>query len=122
MPDLPLPPPIEQAALVNLRTIGGGDDDFVAEIVQMFKEDTPPHLDELDNAAATGDATRLAKVAHGLKGSAGNFGAKHFRILTERIEDIARSGDLDPAPAAIADLRTEYARVIVALDAALPLL
>lgn len=119
MPDQPLPPPIEQAALANLRTIGGGDASFVAEIVQMFREDTPPHLDELDASAAAGDAIRLAKVAHGLKGSAGNFGAKHFRTLTERIEAIAKSGRLSEAPAAIGELRAEYARVLTALDAAI---
>ncbi len=119
MPESPLPPPIEQAALANLRTIGGGDDSFVAEIVQMFREDTPPHLDELDACVANGEALRLAKVAHGLKGSAGNFGAKNFRTLTERIETIAKSGNLALAPAAIVDLRSEYARVLTALDAAL---
>lgn len=107
---------------MNLRTIGGGDNEFVAEIVQMFREDTPPNLDELDQAATSLDPVRLGKVAHGLKGSAGNFGAKHFRTLTERIEEIARSGDLAPAAAAIADLRAEYERVIAALDAALPTL
>lgn len=121
MPDSHLLPPIERAALVNLRTIGGGDDEFVAEIVQMFREDTPPQFDELEAAAKALDCVRLGKVAHGLKGSAGNFGAKHFRTLTERIEEISRSGDLGPAPAAIADLRAEYERVMAALDAAMPL-
>lgn len=120
MPEQPTPSPIDPAALANLQTIAGGDPGFVAEIVQMFSEDTPPHLDELDNAAAAGDATRLAKVAHGLKGSASNFGAAYFRTLTERIEHLAKTGDLAAAPAAIADLRTEYARVITALAIAVP--
>lgn len=119
MPEQPLPSPIDPAALANLRTIGGGDDAFVAEIVQMFREDTPPHLDELDKFAASGDAVHLAKVAHGLKGSASNFGAAYFRTLTERIELIAKSGDLAAAPAAIATLRAEYARVIDALGSAI---
>lgn len=120
MPEQPTPSPIDPAALANLQTIAGGDLGFVAEIVQMFNEDTPPHLDELDSAAAAGDATRLAKVAHGLKGSASNFGAAYFRTLTERIEHLAKTGDLATAPAAIADLRNEYARVISALDSAVP--
>jgi HPt (histidine-containing phosphotransfer) domain-containing protein len=119
MPEQPLPSPIDPASLDNLRTIGGGDDAFVAEIVQMFCEDTPPHLDELDKFAASGDAVHLAKVAHGLKGSASNFGAAYFRTLTERIELIAKSGDLAAAPAAIAALRAEYARVIDALGSAI---
>lgn len=113
------PDPIDLAALTNLRTIGGGDPAFVAEIVQMFREDTPPRLDDLDRHAVAGDATALAKVAHSLKGSAGNFGARQFRVLIERIEAIAHTGDLAAAPAAIADLRSEYARVLDALDAAL---
>ncbi len=119
MPDSSLHPPIEQAALANLRTIGGGDEAFVAEIVQMFREDTPPHLNELDEALAKGDAVRLGKIAHGLKGSAGNFGAKQFRLLTERIEALAKAGNLAAAPVAITELRAEFARVLTALDEAL---
>ena len=121
MPENNLPPSIEQAALLNLRTIGGDDDGFVAEIVQMFREDTPPHFVELADCAAKGDSVRLGKVAHSMKGSAGNFGAKHFRQLCERLEEIGRKGELAAAPAAIATLHAEYERVLVALAAALPL-
>ncbi len=116
-----LPPPIEQASLLNLRTIGGDDDGFVAEIVQMFREDTPPQFVELSDCVAHADPVRLAKVAHSMKGSAGNFGAKHFRHLAEAIEAIAKSGSLASAPAAIAALQAEYERVLAALDKALPL-
>ena len=116
MPD-PLPPPIDLASLANLRTIGGDDAAFVAEIVQMFREDTPPRLEELDACVASGDADRLAKVAHSLKGSASNFGAAHLRTLLVQLEAIAKSGHLAEAPASIAELRTEYARVLAALDA-----
>ncbi|HLP03271.1 MAG TPA: Hpt domain-containing protein [Opitutaceae bacterium] len=120
MSESPLLPPIEPAAIANLRAIGGGDAGFVGEIVQMFREDTPPSLDELASCAARGDAERLAKLAHGLKGSAANFGARHFRALAERIEAIAKSGDLARAAAAVADLRAEYDRVLAALDALPP--
>jgi HPt (histidine-containing phosphotransfer) domain-containing protein len=114
-----LPPPIEQAALLNLRTIGGDDDAFVAEIVQMFREDTPPHFAELTACVAQNDAVRLAKVAHSMKGSAGNFGAKHFRHLAENLEAIAKSGNLVAATAAVEALHAEYERVVTALDVAL---
>lgn len=116
-----LPPPIEQASLLNLRTIGGDDDSFVAEIVQMFREDTPPQFAELSDCVAKGDPVRLGKVAHSMKGSAGNFGAKHFRHLAEAVEAIAKSGKLAEGPAAIAALQAEYERVLTALDKALPL-
>ena len=119
MPETDLPPPIEQASLLNLRTIGGDDDAFVAEIVQMFREDTPPHFAELTACVAQGDAVRLAKVAHSMKGSASNFGAKHFRHLAENLEAIAKSGNLATATAAIEALRAEYERVVAALAVAL---
>ncbi len=120
MSDSTLPSPIDPASIATLRAIGGGDATFVVEIVQMFREDTPPNLDELDASAARGDANRLAKVAHGLKGSAANFGARRFRTLAEHIEAIAKGGALSDAPAAIAALREEYQRVITALDALPP--
>ncbi|MFT3831094.1 MAG: Hpt domain-containing protein [Opitutaceae bacterium] len=120
MSDSLLPPPIEPAAIANLRAIGGGDAGFVAEIVQMFREDTPPNLEELAACATRRDPERLAKLAHGLKGSAANFGARHFRTLAERIEAMAKSGDLTAAPAAVAALHAEYERVIAALEALPP--
>ncbi|HLP10253.1 MAG TPA: Hpt domain-containing protein [Opitutaceae bacterium] len=120
MSDILTTPAIEPAAIANLRAIGGGDAGFISEIVQMFREDTPPSLDELASCAARSDAERLAKLAHGLKGSAANFGARHFRVLAERIEAIAKSGDLAAAPAAVAELRAEYARVLAALEALPP--
>ena len=54
------PPPIDPASIANLRAIGGDDAGFVAELVQLFREDTPPQLDELARCASSGDAGRLA--------------------------------------------------------------
>jgi len=99
----------------NLRQIGGGDDSFLDEIVQMFREDTPPRLDELDECMAKGDAVRLGKVAHGLKGAASNFGAKHFRTLAEQLEHAGKNGNLAAGPAACAALRSEFTRILAAL-------
>ena len=113
-----LPPPIETASLDNLRLIGGGSDEFVVEIVQMFREDTPPRFEELTACVAQGDAGRLAKAAHSLKGSASNFGAKHFRELAEQIELLGKGGDLSVVTPVIAALKTEYERVLAALDEA----
>ena len=68
---------------------------------------------------AASHGVSFAKVAHSMKGSASNFGAKHFRHLAENLEAIAKSGNLATATAAIEALRAEYERVVAALAVAL---
>jgi HPt (histidine-containing phosphotransfer) domain-containing protein len=111
------PSPIARESMENLRQIGGGTDEFVAEIVQMFREDTPQRLQELDGCVARQDAAQLAKVAHSLKGAVSNFGAQRFRALAEQIEHAAKGGDLTSLPAASLELYAEYERILAALDA-----
>ena len=119
MPDHDLPPPIDPVSIANLREIGGDSDEFIAEIAQMFREDTPPRFEELEACLTRGDAPGLAKVAHSLKGSASNFGAARFRTTAEKLEHLGKSGDLTGAREALDDLRTEFARILDALESLL---
>lgn len=112
------PQPIDPASLANLKEIGGGDASFVVELITMFGEDSPPRLEGISKGLAAGDAAEVAKNAHSLKGTGANFGAERFRSLAQAIETAGKAGDLAGVPTLLEDLRSEFARVKEALDAA----
>jgi HPt (histidine-containing phosphotransfer) domain-containing protein len=59
----------------------------------------------------------LADAAHAIKGSVGNFSAPVALAAAQRLERLARSGDLHDADAASAALEAEIIRLRAALIA-----
>lgn len=107
---------IDFSILDELRVLQDDDDaDLVAEVVELFLEDSPHRLDAIRAAAARGEAGQLGKSAHGLKGSAANVGAIRLRSVCERLEYLGKSGNLSGCDALVAELDAEYPRVTAAL-------
>lgn len=69
-----------RAALARLRELGG--DEFVAEVTEMFLEQTPQQI----AAIRASDAASAKKTAHTLKSAAANFGARAVQGLAFAIE------------------------------------
>jgi HPt (histidine-containing phosphotransfer) domain-containing protein len=82
----------------------GGDEDLLREIAGLFLEEYPSLLAEIHAAIVAGDARRLERSAHTLKGSVANFGAEMAQQAALRLEQIGRSERLAEAPDAYADL------------------
>ena len=49
--------------------------EFVRELIEIYLQDTPQRIAELDEALAKGDVPTFTRAAHTLKGSSSNFGA-----------------------------------------------
>ena len=90
---------LDQRALDNIRAV---DDDgsVLDEVIQMFFDEAPVHLEALHRAQAGGDAVELCRVAHAMKSSSLNVGANSLGELCRRLErqgkdnELAGSGDL----------------------------
>jgi two-component system sensor histidine kinase/response regulator len=95
----------------------GGDVEFLQEIAGLFAEDCPKLLGEVRAAIATGNPAALERAAHTLKGSVSNFGAEPARQAAFCLEQLGRSGNLQPAPEACALLEREMALFTQALTA-----
>lgn len=113
----PSPATLDANAIATLLRIGGGDAAFVQEMVQIFLEDTPPRLAEIEQGLARADLVAVTKAAHSVKGGASNFGATEFRALAEQLEHRSKAGDAAALPEIFAALQVEYPRVVVALRA-----
>jgi HPt (histidine-containing phosphotransfer) domain-containing protein len=63
-----------------------GAPDLVAELTDLFVEDTKKRLAALHEAVAKKDAKAVEQEAHTLKGSAGNIGARRITAIVGEME------------------------------------
>jgi len=81
----------QEAALTRV----GGDVELLREIGDLFQLECPRELAKLREAIESGDGTAMGHVAHGLKGSAANFGAGPAVGAAVKIEQLARAGQVE---------------------------
>jgi HPt (histidine-containing phosphotransfer) domain-containing protein len=98
---------IDPLAIQNLRDLG--DQEFLAEIIGIFHEDTPRRIAELHAAFAAADVKSFVRAAHSIRGSANNLGAETLRQLASNLENDAKAGDLTGLDARITALETTFA-------------
>lgn len=110
--------PVVIAGLRQLRTPGKPDP--LAEIIDLFLQEAPAHLQALESAVAQNDHTSLARTfsaAVRLKGSAMNLGARTLAALCDEIEQTARNWSLaEDVPPLLEQARRELDRVREALE------
>ena len=93
------------------------DWDILAEVVDLFVEQSPARLSALRAAVAGQDCVALSEAAHALKGSARNFYAEPAAQSAAHLEQLGRAGRLDGASEWIATLEMELERLSAALVA-----
>jgi two-component system, sensor histidine kinase and response regulator len=86
----------------------GGDEDLLREITGIFLEEYPSLIEEIRMAVGGGDARRLERAAHTLKGSVSNFGAQQATQAAYRLETMGRQGQLQHSDSAFEDLVTRF--------------
>jgi HPt (histidine-containing phosphotransfer) domain-containing protein len=106
---------LDEAALVSLLEMVGGDPDFVDELIDTFLADAPRQLAELRTAVATGTAADAVRPAHSLKGTAATIGARAVEAVSRSIEEQAGDGNVD----GLDDQVRELERALADLEAAL---
>jgi len=83
----------------------GGDEQLLAEVVDIFLSESPRLMDSMRGAIDRGDAAELEKSAHAFKGSVGYFGADHALTVASKLEVMGESGELAAASLALAELQ-----------------
>ena len=94
----------------------GGDQELLKEIAGIFLDECPTALSEIRRAAESGDAGRLERAAHSLKGSIGPFAAHSAHEAAYRVEKMARSGELHAVSDALRDLESALLKLTPALS------
>jgi two-component system sensor histidine kinase/response regulator len=94
----------------------GGDAALLAELMGIFLAEIPGWLADLRDAVETGDAPRVRRVAHTVKGAVDSVGAASLYAPALAVEGLGKAGTLAEAPAALERLETEVTRVLPALQ------
>jgi signal transduction histidine kinase/CheY-like chemotaxis protein/HPt (histidine-containing phosphotransfer) domain-containing protein len=110
---------LDPAALDNLRNMTGGDPVFLVELINTFLEDAPQLLNDLRQALDKEDSSGVRLAAHSLKSNGADFGARTFSSLCQQLEMLGKSGQLTRAEALLDQVKEEFKKVKVALEATL---
>ena len=87
-----------------------GDVELFHDFVQIFMEDAPPLIKEIDTALNDADALALQQSSHALKGLLLNFGAKQCVEAALALEKAGRDNEIGNA-------EEEYEKLLVSFEA-----
>jgi len=103
---------VDPEVLESLRELGGEDDPgLFLELIELFLEDTPQRMKQVEEALARDDADGLGAAAHALKSSCANLGALKLSELFKEIEFAGKESDLERARPLVNLSSEEYGRV-----------
>jgi PAS domain S-box-containing protein len=94
-----------------------GDADLLREVAGLFLDQCPRWLADCREGIASGDAKRLGAAVHPLKSAFGTLAAKKARTAAAQLEELALGQELDSAPAFLAVIESELARLLPPLEA-----
>ncbi len=80
------------------------DDPDLAAVLSPFVAGLPAQLDGMRDALANGDHEHLRRLAHQLKGAGGSYGYPLLTAVAGLLEQAARTGDIEAAQLALAEL------------------
>lgn len=84
-----------------------GDQVLIAEVVDLFVADRATLLGDLRRALAQNDAKATREAAHRMKGVLATLAAPAATATAQRLEELARQGDLTDAPSTLELLERE---------------
>jgi HPt (histidine-containing phosphotransfer) domain-containing protein len=93
----------------------GDDPELFHEMAELLKADAPALLDAVQSSYQQGDAPRLERASHTLKGLAANFSASRAVAAAADVERLAKQRQSSGLPAAIRELEESLDELIAAL-------
>ena len=107
-------PVLDEETLEELYAVIGAE---AARIVNVYLEDAPQLVAQLEQAALGPDFDALRDAAHSLKSSSANLGAMALSAAAKRVELGARMQTLDRPAVAVALVVAEFDRARKSLEA-----
>lgn len=94
-----------------------GDQEFVCDLLRIFREDSHANLQKARTALANGDLPGLMRVAHTLKGMLRNLSMNRAGETAFALESASRQGDGKAAEEFLAQLEQALAELLPEVDA-----
>jgi HPt (histidine-containing phosphotransfer) domain-containing protein len=83
------------------------------DLIPGFLENRRQDVEKINESLAAGDFATICVLGHSMKGSGGGYGFDAISSIGRRIEDAARSGDVDVVAEAVRDLADYLDRIDV---------
>lgn len=110
---------LDAAVLQGLKDLGGDDDPgLFLELIDLFLQDAPQRMQEIERGLAQDELPVLERAAHTLKSSSANIGAMTLSSLCRQMEEQARKHEKAGLAELYASSRSLWTRVEAALNAA----
>jgi HPt (histidine-containing phosphotransfer) domain-containing protein len=90
------------------ETVGN---EFLAELVASYLDDTPLQITKLREALTAGDVDAFRRAAHSIKSTSLNFGALQFAEQARRLEYLGRDSRLEAVGSGLDDLAATFSIV-----------
>jgi HPt (histidine-containing phosphotransfer) domain-containing protein len=88
------------------------DQQLADDVIRIFVAVAPVQLAEIRHAIEREDATAISAAAHGMRGSAANFGADPVLESLADLEALAAAGDLSACRQLIGAIETQTATLL----------
>ncbi|HJU46337.1 MAG TPA: response regulator [Chitinophagaceae bacterium] len=99
--------------LTTIRSISGGDENFVKKMIDLFIETVPQNVEELNKALAEQDWEQVSKMAHKLKSTLDSMGIASVKQDVRTVEQNAKNKEsLKDIPALVGNISTTVAACI----------
>jgi signal transduction histidine kinase/CheY-like chemotaxis protein/HPt (histidine-containing phosphotransfer) domain-containing protein len=86
------------------------------KLIDVFKNDTPNTLNQLEYAISEEQAEEAGLLAHKLKGSVSNLGGIELAEIVKRIEEAGKSQDLSQVKSLWPSVRPNYQKLLSEID------
>ncbi len=93
----------------------GGDQSLLHEVIDIFLEEAPKHLEALHEAVAQGIAVTVENAAHTLKGELGYLGLPEISQRASQIEEMGRSNNIEGASDLLSQFEADVHGLITAI-------
>ena len=92
------------------------DRELMRDLLLVFKEEFPRHLQALRDAVSSMDGEKVAVEAHSLKGMLSNLAANPAAAAATRIEQLGRNREASQFPEAFASFEEISKELLLQLD------
>ena len=82
-----------------------GDEELLLTVIAAFLDDIPTRMDEIQQVLQEGDCEKIYRLAHSIKGIAGNIGGLCLQQQAALLEAVARENKLESAQKLLPDLQ-----------------
>ena len=108
---------LDESHLDQLR--GNEQNDALREIIELFLEQTDDQISQLNEAVDNIDTETTGNIAHQLKGSSANLGARRLSDTFSQLEQFAKDNDLSQAGNLLEVIRVTFDRTRIQFQALL---